>query len=274
MLEHYVDRNPESRLPRPTSDRGDAPRARGPRRPRRVRPLAGLVSAALLILALTPAAAAQSEAAALDVDTVLDNIAQAAEALEDVSFLLTGRLVDPDGTAIALEIDIRVVPDLPVASAYIIQPDALADNQIVLDGEAVYNYTFLTNQIAVFDANDPDALGGLLPAGEDGASASISFDLGAIFEGYVASVEEVFEGEHGPTYRIHFANRDPDALVLDVMALVPTADWLPRQLQFLQSDGTLLAELNAENMVIDAVLDPEDVRYLPEDAEIIDNRGN
>src|SRR5690606_37705544 len=156
----------------------------------------------------------------------------------------------------------------------IIQPDALADNQIVLDGEAVYNYTFLTHQITVFDANDPDALGGLLPAAEDGATASISFDLGAIFEGYVASVEEVFEGEHGPTYRIHFANRDPDALVLDVMALVPSADWLPRQLQFLQSDGTLLAELNAENMEIDAGLDPEDVRYLPEDAEIIDNRGD
>lgn len=242
--------------------------------PRRTRALARFLGAALLVVALVPTAAAQAQPAALDVDTVLDNIAQAADALEDVSFLLTGRLVDPDGTAIALEIEIRVIPDLPVASAYIVQPDALADNQIVLDGEAVYNYTFLTHQIAVFDANDPDALGGLLPAGEDGASASISFDLGAIFEGYVASIEEVFESEFGPTYRIHFANRDPDAMVLDVVALVPNSDWLPRQLQFLQADGVLLAELNAENMQVDAGLDPDDVRYLPEDAEIIDNRGN
>lgn len=233
-----------------------------------------LAAAALLIGALAPAASAQADTAQLDTDTVLDNISQAAEALEDVSFLLTGRLIDPDGTTIALEIEIRVMPDLPVASAYIIQPDALADNQIVLDGDSVYNYTFLTNQVAVFDANDPDALGGLLPAGEDGASASISFDLGAIFAGYVASIEEVFEGEYGLTYRIHFANRDPAAMVLDVVALVPASDWLPRQLQFLQADGVLLAELNAEDMQIDTGLDPEDVRYLPEDAEIIDNRGN
>lgn len=239
----------------------------------RRRPWRRAAVAALVLLALVPSGTAQQDAA-LDADTVLETISQAADALQDVSFLLTGRLVDPDGTTIALEVEIRVIPDLPVASAYIIQPDALADNQIVLDGDAVYNYTFLTNQVTVFDASDPDALGGLLPTGEDGASATISFDLGAIFEGYVASIDEVFDGPYGTTYRILFTNRDPEAMVLDVIALVPTSDWLPRQLQFLQSDGTLLAELNAEDMQIDTGLDPAEVRYLPEDAEVIDNRGN
>src|SRR5690606_4148513 len=135
-----------------------------PQRPRRhfgTAKTAVMSFAAALVMALPGMAAAQ--VAALDVDTVLDNIAQAATDLQDAAFLLTGKLVDADSTEIALEVDMMIVPGDSVASAYIIQPDALADNQIVLDGPAVYSYTFLTHQVTIFDSTDPDALGGLLP---------------------------------------------------------------------------------------------------------------
>jgi len=229
-------------------------------------------AALALVLALPVSALAQGDAAA-DVDTVLDNIATAAANLQDAAFLLTGKLVDADSTEIALEVDMQIVPGASVASAYIIQPDALADNQIVLDGPAVYSYTFLTHQVTIFDSNDPDALGGLLPASEDGATAQVSFDLGKVFEGYEASITEVAdEGDH-QVYTIRFTNIDPNALILDVVATVPSTDWLPRSLVFLEADGRVLAELRAENLVIDQGLDVDAVRELPADAEVIDNRG-
>jgi outer membrane lipoprotein-sorting protein len=237
--------------------------------PRTRRSFSAILGAMAVCAALVaPSATAQ----ALDVDTVLDNVTTAARDLRDASFLLEGKLVDTDGTIIALEIEIRVVPPAGLASAYIIQPDALADNEIVLDGPAVYNYTFLTNQVMVFDADDPDALGGLLPKGEDGASAEISFDLGAIFAGYVATIADVERGADGDVYVIEFKNKDPEALILDVIARVSASDWLPRQLVFMEADGRVMAELNANDLVIDQGLDPEEVRRLPDDAEVIDNR--
>ena len=229
-------------------------------------PLLAALLGLFAVLTLGGAARAQ------DVDSVLANVEQAARALQDVSFLLEGKLVNADGTTIALEIDILAVPGQNLASAYIIQPDALADNIIVMDGPAVYNYTFMTNQVMIFDADDPDALGGLLPAGEDGASANFSFDLGAIFAGFEASIVEQFDGPHGETYRLRFANKDPAAAILDVIALIPTSDWLPRTLIFMQADGHVLAELHAERLERDTGLDPEYVRELPSDAEVIDNR--
>lgn len=216
--------------------------------------------------------AAPALAQPLDVDTVLDKVASAARGLQDAAFTLTGKLVDTDGTTIALEIEIQVVPPQSLAKAYIIQPDALADNEIVLDGDAVYNYTFLTNQVMIFDADDPDALGGLLPKGEDGASAEISFDLGTIFAGFDATLESVEQGPNGDVYVIDFVNKDPNAQILNVTARVDSSDWLPRQLVFTQSDGHVLAELNAEDLVTNQGLDPAEVRHLPDDAEVIDNR--
>ncbi len=225
-------------------------------------------SAALALALLAPAALAQQ----LDVTTVLDKVTAAARALEDASFLLTGKLIDTDGTTITLEVEIEVVPPAGLARAYIVQPDALADNEIVLDGAAVYNYTFLTNQVMVFDADDPDALGGLLPKGEDGASAEISFDLGAIFAGYDAELVDVEAGPDGDTYVVNFSNKDQGAQILDVRARIAASDWLPRQLVFIQRDGHVLAELNAEDLALDQGLDPAEVRRLPDDAEVIDNR--
>lgn len=228
---------------------------------------------AAVLAAAALGALATAQEAPQDVDTVLDNIATAARNLDDASFLLTGKLVDADGTEIALEIDLLIAPAERLASAYIIQPDALADNQVVLDGESVFSYTFLTHQVTVFDSDDPDALGGLLPSADDGATANISFDLGKIFEGYEASIVAITEGEDGPVYQLNFANIDPAAQILDVDATVPASDWLPRRLVFLDDAGNVVAELNAENLQIDQGIDPDVIRALPEDAEIIDNRS-
>ncbi|HLV13459.1 MAG TPA: hypothetical protein VKY42_13505 [Trueperaceae bacterium] len=228
--------------------------------------LRALAAAAVLVAG---AAGAQEP---LPVDTVLDNVTAAARELRDAAFLLTGRVVDVDGTEFPLEIEVQVMPGEDLASAYIIQPDALADNQIVLDGAAVYSYSFLTHQVTIFDADDPDALGGMLPAGQDGATANLSLDLGQILAGYDATVVAVEEGDEGTVYVLNFQNRDREAMILDVDAWVLAADWLPRRLVFKEADGRVVAELNAEQLVIDQGLDPDDVRALPEDAEVIDNR--
>jgi len=237
---------------------------------RATRPHSPRLAAAALVLLLAGLAAAQETPS---VDAILDNVTQAARELRDASFLLTGRVIDADGTEFPLEIEIMVIPGLDLASAYIIQPDALADNQIVLDGDAVYSYSFLTHQITVFDADDPDALGGMLPAGRDGATANLSLDLGEILAGYEAELVGVEEGPEGTLYRLAFANRDREAMILDVDAWVLGSDWLPRRLVFKEAGGRVVAELNAEQLTVDQGLDPEEVRALPEDAEVIDNRG-
>lgn len=227
--------------------------------------------AMLAALLMAGPAAAQEP---LPVETVLDNVTTAAQGLQDASFLLTGRVVDVDGTEFPLEIEVQVMPQEDLASAYIIQPDALADNQIVLDGPAVYSYSFLTHQVTIFDADDPDALGGMLPAGQDGATANLSLDLGEILAGYDAEVVAVEEGADGAVYQLAFANRDREAMILDVDAWVHAADWLPRRLVFKEEGGRVVAELNAEQLATNQGLDPEQVRALPEDAEVIDNRGD
>lgn len=234
-------------------------------------PLLRLASGGLLsaLISFGPLAAAQE---ALPVETVLDNVTTAATELEDGAFLLTGRVIDADGTEFPLEIEIQVMPQLNLASAYIVQPDALADNQIVLDGDSVYSYSFLTHQVTVFDADDPDALGGMLPAGQDGATANLSLDLGQILAGYDAEILSVEPGESGDVYHLNFSNRDEAAMILDVEATVFASDWLPRRLVFKEAEGRVVAELNAEQLVTNQGLDPENVRALPEDAEIIDNR--
>ncbi len=217
--------------------------------------------------------AATANAQQPDVSTLLDNIKNAANAIQDATFTVTGKLVDADGTVIPLDVDIQTIPPKHLASAYINQPDALADNQIVLDGNVVKNYTFLTNQITLFDANDPDALGGLLPASPAGQGApQISFDLGAIFAGYDASIKDVKQTGGTTTYVLDFTNKDPKANILNVEATVPSSDWLPRRLVFLQKGDRVIADLNVTNLKLDQGLDPKKVAYLPKDAEVIDNR--
>lgn len=223
-----------------------------------------------LSLLVSGVATAQSDPEA---EALLDAVAERAAAVEDASFLLTGRLIDPDGTEIALEIDVQTIPSERVASAYVLQPDALADNIIVLNGDTVANYTFLTHQVTLFDADDPDALGGLIGGGEEG-SLDVTFDLNRLFAGYRASLQGDTETPEGPAQRVRLDNLEEGALIAWVEATIPDATQLPYRLAFHGSDGALLAELRFEDLRLDQGLAAEDVTFLPEDAEILDERAS
>ena len=228
-----------------------------------------LLALALLTTVTTPAWA-QDDA---DAQAVLDRVASTAASLQDATFLLTGRLIDADGTEIALELESQVVPGERAASVYVLQPDALADNIVVLDGDAVYNYTFLTNQVTIFDADDPDALGGLVGAGEDG-ELDVTFDLEALFAGYRASLVGETDTPHGPADVLRLDNLEEAARIAWVEATVPKATSLPYRLELYGPDDELIAELAFENLRTDVGLTAEEVTYLPEDAEVIDERAS
>jgi len=226
-----------------------------------------------LFLSLLLLLAGYALAQGLTSDEILANLTTTADSLQDASFLLTGRLIDSDGTEIALEIEIEFIPKKQIARAYILQPDALADNFIVLDGDSIYNYIFLTNQITIFKADDPDALGGLIPQG-DGSTFEVTLDLDTLFAGWQTGVESYLDTPAGPAYQLRFDNLDssPDVLIDHVTATVIDESWIPYQLVFYQEDGSVLAELKFEDFIRDQGLDPAEITYLPEDAEIIDER--
>lgn len=223
---------------------------------------------ALLLLASASVAFAQQDA-----DALLDRVAETAEAIGDVSFLLTGRLIDGDGTEIRLELEVEAIPEGRVASAYVLQPDALADNIVVLDGDTVANYTFLTNQVTLFDADDPDALGGLIGAGDD-EELEVTFDLERLFAGYAASTVGETETPHGPATIVRLDNVEENAQIAWVSVTIPESTLLPYRLELFGRDGDLLAELVFEDLALDTGLEADSVTFLPEDAEIIDERAD
>ncbi len=224
--------------------------------------------AALLLLASASVAFAQQDA-----DALVDRVAETAEAITDVSFLLTGRLIDADGTEIPLELEVEAIPGARVAGAYVLQPDALADNILVLDGDTVANYTFLTNQVTLFDADDPDALGGLIGAGEEG-ELDVTFDLESLFAGYEASVEGETDTPHGPATIVRLDNVEANVQIAWVSVTIPESTLLPYRLELFGPEGDLLAELVFEDLAVDTGLQADSVTYLPEDAEIIDERAD
>ena len=223
--------------------------------------------AALLLVASAPAIAQQ------DADALVDRVAQTAEALSDVSFLLTGRLIDADGTEIPLELEVQTIPGQRAASAYVLQPDALADNILVLEGDTVANYTFLTNQVTLFDADDPDALGGLFGGAED-EELEVTFDLERLFSGYEATIDGEADTPYGPATIVRLDNVEESAQIAWVLATIPEATLLPYRLELFGPEGDLLAELVFEDLAVDTGLEASSVTYLPEDAEIIDERDS
>lgn len=224
---------------------------------------------ATLTCLLAPLASAQD----LSADEVLANLEARSDALQDVSFLLTGTLFDTDAQEIALEIESQFIPAEELVKAYFFQPDALADNFIVADGETVYNYLFVTNQVTILDASDPDALGGLLPEGQTEGTLDLTPDLGRLFgpEGWDATVEGYEESEDGPVYRLRFESKQ-ETNVDFVTATILDTEWLPQTLTFVKPGGDTLAELQFQDYAVDTGLDPAELRELPQDAERLDNR--
>lgn len=213
--------------------------------------------------ALAPAALAQSRT----VDDVLAALEASAASVVDVAFLLEGELIDEAGQTFRLEVEVLAIPSEPAIGLYILRPDALADNQIVVVGDEVRNYTFLTNQVSVFDVSDPDAFGGLIEPAADG-TLPLSLDLAAVFAGWDASLED----DAGDVLTVRFVNRDPGAAMQTVLATVTTDTWDPLRLVFLRAGDALFADLRFVDWVRDGGLTLDDVTYLPDDAEVLDRR--
>lgn len=230
----------------------------------------------------------------MSAEAILAELEATAESTVDSQFLLAGDITDADGTVYTLEIDVQIMPEEELAYAYIIQPDAIADNFIILDGDVVYNYQYLTNQVILLPADDPDALGGLLPADADvGEESEQSFEvqlnLNMLFEGWQPSVEGYTSTPEGDAYVLRFDNvSEQEEILIDyVRAQVLDGSlegqtWAPYQLEFFDiadtadtadtADATPVATLVFRDFMRNVGLDPEDLRYLPPDAEIIDER--
>ena len=217
----------------------------------------------LVAVAFAPTALAQDR----DVDDVLAALEASAAAIVDLTFVLEGELIDEAGQTFRLEVEVLAIPAEPAIGLYILQPDAIADNQIVVLGDEVRNYTFLTNQVSLFDASDPDAFGGLIEPSADG-SLPLSLDLAAVFAGWDSTIED----DAGATVTVRFTNRDPAAAMQTVLATVTTDTWDPVRLVFFRAGDALFADLRFVDWSRDQGLTIDDVTYLPEDAEGLDRR--
>ncbi len=225
----------------------------------------------LTLLALFAFAAVSAQD--LNADEILERLERKAEATQDASTLVTGSLYDSDGTEIPLEVDVQFVADEQLTRAEFYQPDALADNFVVVDGDAVYNYLYVTNQVTILNASDPDALGSLFPEVEDEVEGSFNAtpDVSRLFNGWDATVEGYGESPAGNAYRLRFdgVNEGP---IDHVNAVIIDGEWLPYSLEFVQGDGSVLANLTFEDYTVDSGLNPEELRLIPPDAEVFDDR--
>jgi outer membrane lipoprotein-sorting protein len=208
----------------------------------------------------------------LSADAILENLRESAESLQDARFVLTGSLTDPGGQVLPLEVNVQTIPNARVARADILQPDALADNAVILSGDVVYNYVFLTNQATIFPSDDPDALGGLFPEGNTQQGFDMTFNPEQLFRGWEAEVLGYRETPLGNAYDLRFVNLEPDAVVSYVLATILEDGWVPYTLEFYDAAGTQLTRLVIENFERDLGLDPAAITYLPPDAELIDER--
>jgi len=206
-----------------------------------------------------------------DAATLLEDVSASVAAIQDVSLLLTGRLVDQGGSEVALEIEFLAMPQEQALSAYVLQPDAFADNMIVLDGDVIANYTFLTHQVTLFDANDPDAFGGFLQ-GSAANPAELTLDATVWFDGWNAEIVGPRDTPVGAATVVRLEN--PEAMdVAWVELAVRVEDRLPYEVILYDVDDRALAEIRFENVQVDTGLSRDEVTYLPEDAEIIDERS-
>lgn len=229
-----------------------------------------LVALLLSLLLLAPLASAQT----LSAEEILENLRATAEATADLRFVLVGELQERDGSAIALELNIAAIPDLQLARAEFVQPDALADNIVIVDGEVVYNYLFLTNQVTILNASDPDALGGLIevPAEDAGLDFDFSLDVSTLFEGWEVEVLGYEASPAGDVYRLRFTNLDLSAELGYVEAQIVDGEWVPHALTLFDQEGGLVADLFFRDLVRNPGLEPAALRALPADAEVFDER--
>jgi outer membrane lipoprotein-sorting protein len=206
-------------------------------------------------------------------EEVIANLTERAETLQDATFLVTGNLIDADGQEIPLEVNVSMMPKESLLRAEFIQPDAVADNLIVVDGNEVYNYVYLTNQVSIFALGDPDALAGLFPESEDGTTFEFSLNLAELFEGWDISSQGSQESPVGKVYTLRFDNQETEDIILShVDTTVVEGSWVPYTMDFYNVEDKLVAELIFNDFMTDTGLNPDDVRYIDPSAEVIDER--
>ncbi|MDZ7705484.1 MAG: outer membrane lipoprotein carrier protein LolA [Trueperaceae bacterium] len=225
----------------------------------------------ILLTGLTGAASAQE----LSADEIVDRLETRAETARDVDFVATGAIYNPDGEVIDLNVEVQLIPDLELARLYFVEPAELADNFIIVDGNVVYNYLFLTNQVTILNADDPDALGGLFPqvdAEQAEEEFGLELSLDRLFLGWNITKEGYSESPLGNVYELRLNNEDPSEEISTINAEVLDGSWLPYRLEFVQPDGTVLAELTFVDVMVNEGLEPANLRFFPTNAEVIDER--
>jgi outer membrane lipoprotein-sorting protein len=206
-------------------------------------------------------------------EEVIANLTERAETLQDATFLVTGNLIDADGQEIPLEVNVSMMPKESLLRAEFIQPDAVADNLIVVDGNEVYNYVYLTNQVSIFALGDPDALAGLFPESEDGTTFEFTLNLAELFEGLDISSQGSQDSPVGKVYTLRFDNQETEDIILShVDTTVVEGSWVPYTMDFYNVEDKLVAELIFNDFMTDTGLNPDDVRYIDPSAEVIDER--
>ena len=231
-----------------------------------LRPLHLLTTLSLVAALLIP-----SPATARTIDEVLSALEASAAALVDVSFVLDGVLIDEGGQSIRIEVEVLAIPGSRALGTYILRPDVIADNMIVIDGDVVRSYTFITHQTTLFNLDDPDAFAGLFEVPE-GGEFPLDLNLAALFEGWRASLVGPADSGRGAGWRLRFDNLDPNAVIGHVLAVVTDGLWEPWTLSFYLQSGELFADLTFRDFQRDQGLSVAEVTYLPEDAETIDRR--
>jgi outer membrane lipoprotein-sorting protein len=209
----------------------------------------------------------------LSSDEIVTKLTNRAETLQDATFLVTGTIFDTDGQEVPLEVNISTLPKDNLLKAEFIQPDALADNFLVIDGEDVYNYVYLSNQVSVFKLGDPNALAGLFPNSSDGKPFSFTLNLPALFEGWNISSQGSEDSPVGKVYTLRFDNTETEGIILShVDTTVVDGTWVPYSMNFYDTEDKLVAELVFNDFAVDQGLNADDVRYIDPSAEVIDER--
>lgn len=198
------------------------------------------------------------------------------DTITDIEARIQGQLQNVGDLDLKLDILVQLIPDAKIARAEFFEPFELADNFILLNEDAVYNYLFLTNQVTILDASDPDAFGTIFPDLAD-SEEELNYDLSLerLFTGWTAQVlsyqEQEVDGSLENTYRVRLDS--PGASELYIIFDVVDQTWQPHRVQIFEvADDTQVLELYFRDFKRDTGLDADDIGYIPSDAEIIDER--
>lgn len=233
---------------------------------RRASDLIRRAAALLLAVALLPLAAAESP----DPDTVISGLQQTLDTTTDASFLVTGELLGGDGTVYRLELEVEAMPQEQLLRIFIIQPDALADNFIIVTPEDLYNYNYLTNQVVLYRADDPNAYGPL--AGDAEGSFQLTLDLAELFSGWDATVSGEVTTPLGAAVQLELSNSDRDANIAAATVTALEGDWWPQEIELFTAAGDTLLRIELSEVRTDTGLSEDDLLWYPPDAELIDER--